>query len=91
MRLHWTDDALADVDRIFDFLVLKNPGAAERAARMLLSAPAILVERPLLGPVVEKLESGNVRRLVVGAYEVRYRSSGETVEILRVFHTREER
>jgi plasmid stabilization system protein ParE len=89
--MHWTDDALADVDRIFDFLVIKNEHAAERTVRTLLSAPNVLAENPFLGPVVEKFEKDNVRRLIVGAYEVRYRPAGQTVEILRVFHTKEDR
>ena len=31
MRLRWTDEAFADLDRIFDFLVAGSPIAAEKA------------------------------------------------------------
>ena len=49
MRLHWTDDALADLDRLYDFLAVANPGAAERAVRMLLTVPNILNTIPAMG------------------------------------------
>jgi plasmid stabilization system protein ParE len=91
MRLHWTDDALADLDRLYDFLAVANPGAAERAVRMLLRVPNILTTHPAMGGRVEKPGHEDVRRLIVGAYEVRYRVSDQIVEILHVFHTRENR
>jgi plasmid stabilization system protein ParE len=91
MWLHWSDEALADLDRLFDFLAVNNPAAAERAVRFLLSAPNVLLANPAMGPRIDKLEAEQVRRLVVGSYEVRYRTTGQMVEIVRVFHTREDR
>jgi plasmid stabilization system protein ParE len=91
MRLHWTDNAFRDVDRLYDFLNRKSPAAAERVARLLLGAPNVLTTSPAIGARVENLERDNVRRLIVGAYEIRYQLVGETIHILRVFHTRENR
>lgn len=65
--------------------------AAERTVRALLTVPNILTSNPAMGAVVEKLQRQEVRRLIVGAYEVRYRIAGDVVEILRVFHTKEDR
>ncbi len=91
MRIRWSDDAFSDLDRIFDSIATNNPAAAERTVKMLLSAPSVLAANPQIGPRIENLETADVRRLVVGAYEVRYRLTGQTVEILRIFHTKEDR
>ena len=91
MRLRWTDEALADVDRVFDFLAANNPPAAERAVRKLLTFPSVLTANPSMGAVVEKLADQQIRRMIIGAYELRYQVTGDVVEILRIFHTREDR
>ncbi|MEQ1901757.1 MAG: type II toxin-antitoxin system RelE/ParE family toxin [Devosia sp.] len=91
MRVQWSGKANADLDRLFDFLATSSASAAERVVRRLLAAPNVLVVNPALGARVENLEEQGVRRLVVSAYEIRYQVVGEVVEILRVFHTRENR
>lgn len=91
MQLHWSDEALEDVDRLYDFLALKSPAAAEKTARLLLAAPTVLLGNPLMGSRVEGLDDEDVRRLIPGAYEIRYKVAGQRIEILRIFHAREDR
>lgn len=50
-----------------------------------------LLANPRIGRRVEAPEPHEVRRLLVGAYELRYEIQGSTIFIVRMSHTREDR
>ena len=91
VRLRWTGKAISDLVRIHDFLAAVNPGAAARAVQMLTAAPDRLLEHPRLGPRVEDLGTREVRRLIVGPYEIRYEIEGSMIHIVRLWHGRQAR
>lgn len=57
----------------------------------LSNAPSILATNPRLGEQLFQFEPREVRRILVGQYEMRYEIQGETIYILRLWHTREDR
>ncbi len=86
MRVRWLRTALRNLDEEATFIATENPVAARTVVTRVLDAVAQLAEQPGLG------RPGRVpgtRELVVvkTPYIVPYRVRGETVEILRVFHT----
>jgi plasmid stabilization system protein ParE len=91
MRLQWTAQALSDLSRLHDFLAPVNPQAAARAVQALVNAPTKLLSRPRMGPQLFEFEPREVRRILVGSYEIRYEIAGETITVLRLWHTREDR
>jgi len=50
-----------------------------------------LVDRPRIGRPLERYWPREVRRLIVGQYEIRYEVSETTILILHLWHTREDR
>ena len=91
MRVRWTRRALRDLARIRDFLLPVNPPAAVKAVRALQAAVSILADRPRIGAPVEEYAPLEVRRLIVGQYEIRYEVLEATIRILHLWHTRENR
>lgn len=91
IELKWTDKALADLSRLYEFLAAVNTQAAARTVQSLTRAPARLNEHPRLGEKLPAFEPREVRRLRVGRSEMRYEIQGSTVFILRLWHTREDR
>jgi plasmid stabilization system protein ParE len=91
VKIRWTPEAVDDLARLYDFLAQHNPQAALRAVTALRNGVRQLVPYPQLGPPVPGFESRDVRRLVIGAYEMRYELAGEAIHVLRFFHTREDR
>ncbi|MBX9857968.1 MAG: type II toxin-antitoxin system RelE/ParE family toxin [Sphingomonas sp.] len=88
MALIWSDKALADLFRIFEF----NLGfSAERATKVqdrLVGAGHVLARRPLIGrpfagPTVRLYSVTDIQ------YVIRYQIDGEDLTILRIRHTRE--
>jgi len=91
MKLKWTSKALADLARLYEFLASANPLAATRIVQSLTNAPITLLNNPRIGEQLFQFEPREVRRILVGNYEVRYEIREPTIYILRLWHTRENR
>ncbi len=88
----WSPTALADLVRLRKFIEPHNPGAARRAADSLKKAAKLLAEHPGLG---KRLEGRADRELMVPfgqrGYALRYRQDGETIVVLKIWHSLEDR
>lgn len=91
MRLVWTAAARGDLVRLHDFLEPANARAADRAVDMLYEAAQRLPPFPRMGSRLEAFDPREVRRLIVGDYELRYEIQGEVLFVLRIWHGREDR
>jgi plasmid stabilization system protein ParE len=91
MRLQWTASALADITRLYDFLAPLNHAVAARTVQSLTAAPNTLLTSPFMGKPLEEFAPRQVRRLIVGQYELRYEIVDDAIYVLRLWHTREDR
>ncbi len=57
----------------------------------LTEASGRLLARPNVGQRVETISDRTVRRIIVGANEIRYEVVDEDIRVARIFHTKEER
>ena len=91
MDLKWTSKALSDLSRLYEFLAPVNQLAAARTVQSLAAAPATLLTNPRIGEKLEEFEPREVRRILVGHYEMRYEIQASAIYMLRLWHTREDR
>ncbi|MCY1300786.1 ParE toxin of type II toxin-antitoxin system, parDE [compost metagenome] len=91
MELKWTSKALSDLARLYEFLSAVNPPAAARTVQQLATAPTTLLANPRIGERLEEFAPRDVRRILVGHYEMRYEIADSTLYLLRLWHTREDR
>ena len=91
MDLKWTSKALSDLVRLCEFLASVNRPAAARTVQSLTAAPASLLVNPRIGEKLEEFEPREVRRILVGHYEMRYEIQESIIDVLRLWHTREDR
>ena len=91
MALRWTSHANADLVRLHEFLQPLNPPAAARVVRQLVAAAKRIPRHPRLGTRLHEFDPREVRRVIVGDYEIRYELSGTDMFVLRIFHVREDR
>lgn len=91
MELKWAIKALSDLTRLYEFLTAVNKGAAVRTVQSLTAAPTSLLANPRVGERLEEFEPREVRRILVGHYEMRYEIQESTIYMLRLWHTRENR
>ena len=91
MQVIWTRHALGDLDRLYAFLEPLNPAAARAVLEQLTSAPDLIQSQPQTGPWLPDFAPRDVRRWLVGNYELRYELAENTIWILSLWHTREDR
>jgi plasmid stabilization system protein ParE len=76
---------------LHEFLAPVNKLAAAHTVQALTKAPAILLTNPRIGEQLSEFEPRDVRRLIVGRYEMRYEIQQSTIYLLRLWHMREDR
>ena len=92
MKLSWSMNALADLNRFAVFLTDSHPELARRIGPAIRRRAEIIGDYPESGRLIG---TGRFRELslpIMGAtYVLRYASDRNGVVILRVFHSREQR
>ncbi len=91
VQVIWSDEALNDLETIYDFLVEKSQPAAQRIVENILSKSKQLESFPKSGAKQEtKAGSKEYRYLVEGNYKViySYEQENQAIYIAVVFDTR---
>jgi plasmid stabilization system protein ParE len=94
MKITVSQEALADLARLHDFLEGKSPRAAERAIATLVAAIQSLDNFPERG---RPSGAANLRELIVpfgrSSYVLRYayRAEADEIVVIRLWHSREAR
>lgn len=89
--LSYSRKALTDIEALCDFLIERDPVAAEKTAELLSEAIAILARHPLIGRPIEQ----GLRELVISRGRTgyvalyRFRENEDAVLILSIRHQRE--
>jgi plasmid stabilization system protein ParE len=87
----FSEQALRDLDRLFDFIAGHDPSVADQVSQRIVEATHILERHPLIGRPVR----GELRELVISSGRTGYvalyrlRAGIERVEILALRHQRE--
>ena len=91
MALKWTSKAYSDLVRLHEFLGSADPRAALWVVRQLVAGAKRIPAHQRLGVRMPEFDPREVRKVLVGDYEIRYEVTEIGVFILRIFHTREDR
>jgi plasmid stabilization system protein ParE len=90
MSIHYTPEAVNDLNRLREFIADKNPYAAQRIAGELLEGINKLKVFPKMGIQVSRAPDPSILRdLLIGPYTVRYLIVSEQIHILRLWHNKE--
>ena len=90
--LKWTPHALADVQRLHQFLKDKNPDAASRAVQTIRAGVRILASHPRIGHPADDMDAEYREWLIPfgqSGYLVLYRIDAGAVILLAMRHARE--
>ena len=91
MVLKWTVSAERDLGLIHAFLAPVNSLAAAKVIKQLVAGAQQLLIYPQLGVALDEFAPRDVRRVIVGDYELRYEVTENLIYILRLLHAREDR
>ncbi|MGM3309020.1 type II toxin-antitoxin system RelE/ParE family toxin [Anabaena sp. WFMT] len=89
----WTETAINDLNRHYDFIALSNADAAARAIQAIVSLGGSLEQNPRRGAIIDEI--AGLRKLVVSfgkyGFIIHYIILEDDVLILRIYHGRENR
>ena len=91
MGLRWTTSANRDLVRVHAFLDAADRAAAVRAVQRLITGAKRIARHPRIGVRLAEFEPREVRRLILGDYELRYEVRDDELVILRIWHVHEDR
>jgi addiction module RelE/StbE family toxin len=91
MKIVFTPESIEDLSRLREFIEHKNPDAAKRIANFLVDGISKLKRFPYLGVEVGSAPNPELLRdLILGNYVVRYLILDKTINILRMWHHKED-
>ena len=92
MRISYTPESIDDLKKLREFIEVENPLAAQHVATSILKGISQLKTFPYLGVEVQQAPSPEmVRDLIIGNYIARYLVHSKKIDILRVWHHKENR
>jgi len=86
--IFWEEESLNDREKIFEFLYVFNPDAAEKTDEIIEAKVETLIEQPLMGVQRDGIRG---RLLIIPEVSmiVSYFVDGSTIRILRVLHQKQ--
>ncbi len=90
-KVVWAPKALNDVQRLIRFLEEVKPSIALELLDAMALATDKLITYPHMGEAIEAHLPKDIRRYMVGEYELRYEVKVTSIHILRIYHTKEDR
>lgn len=90
MNIRYSPEAIDHLQRVVEFVEVKNPFAARRIAIDLQEGVDKLKQFPKIGlPDLKAYDPEQVRDLYIVNYTVRYLITGEIIYVLRIWHNKE--
>jgi len=83
----WSKLALADLDRIHDFIALDSQFYARKTVEQIFKRVEILKFYPESGRTVPEYKRKIIRELIEGNYRIFYKIKKQTISIVRIHHS----
>ena len=84
--IRWTEQAVADLEAIHDYVARDSAKYATLLVERLISSLERVTHFPEIGRVVPEYRRPDIRELIIGSYRVVYRLRSGQAEVLMVFH-----
>ena len=90
MKVHWTDTALRHLDAIHAYIAGSSTQYADGIVDRLTRRSIQIAAFPESGRMVPEFDVDDVREVIENPYRIIYRLKQDQVDILAVFHSREQ-
>ncbi|RKY81825.1 type II toxin-antitoxin system RelE/ParE family toxin [candidate division KSB1 bacterium] len=86
MRVHWTDNAIAHLIDIYEYIAHDSPVYAKRIVDRMTRRSEQIAEFPLSGRMVPEYEAEDIREIIEKPYRIIYRIKPDQIDVLAVVH-----
>lgn len=85
-RVRWTEQAVADLEAIRDYVARDSAHYATLLVERLISSVDHVARFPEIGRIVPEFGRPDLRELIRGSYRIVYRLKDDHAVVLTVFH-----
>jgi len=89
MRVHWTDNAIAHLLDIYEYISRDSPIYAKRVVDRITRRSEQIASFPMSGRKVPEYEAVDVREIIEKPYRIIYRIKPDQIDVLAVVHCRQ--
>ena len=86
MKVHWTNNAIAHLVYIYEFVSRDSSIYAKRMVDRITKRSEQIASFPMSGRKVLEYEADDIRELIEKPYRIIYRIKSEQVDVLAVVH-----
>jgi len=89
MRVHWTDNAIAHLLDIYEYIARDSSIYAKRMVDRVTRRSEQIASFPMSGRKVPEYEADDIREIVEKPYRIIYRIKPDQIDVLAVVHCRQ--
>ena len=86
MRVHWTDNAIAHLVDIYEYIAHDSPIYAKRVIDIITRRSEQIAIFPMSGRSVPEYEADDIREIIQNPYRIIYRTKPDQIDVLAVIH-----
>lgn len=86
MKVHWTNNAIAHLVDIYEYIACNSPFYAKRTIDIITRRSEQLVSFPMSGHSVPEYETEDIREIIENPYRMIYRLKQDQIDVLAVLH-----
>ena len=86
MRIHWTDNAIAHLVALYEYISHVSPMYAKRMVDIITRRSEQIATFPRSGRSVPEYEADDIREIIENPYRIIYRIKPDRIDVLAVIH-----
>ncbi|MBI5233942.1 MAG: type II toxin-antitoxin system RelE/ParE family toxin [Deltaproteobacteria bacterium] len=86
MRIHWTDNAIAHLVDIYEYIAHDSLIYAKRMVDIITRRSEQIANFPMSGHSVLEYEADDIREIIETPYRIIYRIKPDQIDVLAVIH-----
>ncbi len=86
MRVHWTDNAIAHLLDIYEYIARDSSIYAKRIIDRITRRPEQIADFPISGRKVREYEADDIREMIEKPYRIIYRIKPAQIDVLAIVH-----
>jgi len=89
MRVHWTDNAVAHLLDIYEYIAHDSSIYAKRMVDRITTRSEQIASFPMSGRKVPEYEADDIREIIEKPYRIIYRIKPDQIDVLTIVHRRQ--
>jgi toxin ParE1/3/4 len=86
MNVHWTDNAIEHLAKIYEYIALNSPTYAKKMVDKITRRSSQIADSPFSGRMVPEYQAHDIRELIEKSYRIIYCIKQDQIDVLAAIH-----